>query len=72
MSSEQLESRLIDLEIRFAHQQNHIDELDKVIYQQQQLIDRLQEKVVLLEKRLKTMGESNILRPEEDRPPPHY
>lgn len=72
MSIETLEAKLIDLEIRYAHQQNHVDELDKVIYRQQQLIDQLQEKIQLMEKRLKTFGESNILRPEEDSPPPHY
>ncbi|HEY9052133.1 MAG TPA: SlyX family protein [Gammaproteobacteria bacterium] len=72
MSIETLEAKLIDLEIRYAHQQNHVDELDKVIYRQQQMIDRLNEKINLMEKRLKTFGESNILRPEEDSPPPHY
>ena len=72
MSIETLEAKLIDLEIRYAHQQNHVDELDKVIYRQQQMIDRLNEKINLMEKRMKTYGESNILRPEEDSPPPHY
>ena len=72
MSIEILEAKLIDLEIRYAHQQNHVDELDKVIYRQQQMIDRLNEKINLMEKRMKTYGESNILRPEEDSPPPHY
>ena len=63
---------LIDLEIRFTHQQDHLEQLDRVIYQQQQLIDRLNEKVELLEKRPKTLGDSNILTASEDIPPPHY
>ena len=70
--STDLEEKLIDLEIRFAHQQDHIDKLDDVIYRQQQMMDKLEQKIALLEKRLKTMGESNILKPEEDSPPPHY
>ena len=71
MSSE-LEEKLIDLEIRFAHQQDHIDQLDDVIYRQQQTIDKLEQKIEILEKRIKTFAESNILKPEEDSPPPHY
>jgi SlyX protein len=67
-----LEEKLIDMEIRFAHQQDHIDQLDQVIYRQQQAIDLLTEKLVQLEKRMKTMAESNILKPEEESPPPHY
>ncbi len=71
MASE-LENKLIDMEIRFAHQQDHIEQLDQVIYRQQQAIDRLQEKLAQLEKRMQTVVETNILKPEEDSPPPHY
>ena len=71
MSSEH-EEKLIDLEIRFAHQQDHIDQLDEVIYRQQQTIDQLDQRLAQLEKRLKSFSESNILKPEEDVPPPHY
>lgn len=67
-----MNEKIIDLEIRIAHQQDHIDKLDDVIYQQQQTIDRLMERIDLLEKKFKTMTESNILKPEEDSPPPHY
>ena len=68
----ELENKIIDIEIRFAHQQDHIEQLDQVIYQQQQIIDQLKEKLQLLEKRLKASMDSNILKPEEDSPPPHY
>ena len=71
MSSE-LEEKLIDLEIRFAHQQDYIEKLDDVIYHQQQTIDKLEQKIEILQKRIKTFAESNILKPEEDSPPPHY
>lgn len=71
MSSE-LEDKLVDMEIRFAHQQDHIEQLDQVIYRQQQSIDAMQERLAQLEKRLKAATGSNILKPEEDSPPPHY
>ena len=67
-----MNQKIIDLEVRLAWQESHIEELDKVAFKQQQLITMLTERIDLLEKRLITMGESNILRPEEDSPPPHY
>jgi SlyX protein len=63
---------IIDLQIRLAHQENHIQELDKVIYTQQQQIDSVINKILLLEKNLKVVTESNILGSAEDIPPPHY
>jgi SlyX protein len=63
---------IIDLQIRLAHQENHIQELDKVIYNQQQQIDSVINKISLLEKNLKVVTESNILGSAEDKPPPHY
>lgn len=63
---------IIDLQIRLAHQENHIQELDKAIYQQQQEIDTLLKRIALLEKHLRTLTESNILSPGDDKPPPHY
>ena len=63
---------IIDLQIRLAHQENHIQELDKVIYNQQQQIDELTKKITLLEKNLRVITEANILGAGEDKPPPHY
>ena len=70
--SAEVETKLIDMEIRFAHQQDHIEQLDQIIYQQQQTIDALSRRLQDVEKRLKSAAESNILKPEEDSPPPHY
>ncbi|MDH5765020.1 MAG: SlyX family protein [Gammaproteobacteria bacterium] len=67
-----METKIIDLEIRLTHQENHIEELDKIIYQQQRTIDALKEQLGNLEKRLKTATENNILSPSEESPPPHY
>ena len=70
--STELDDKLVDMEIRFAHQQDHIEQLDRVIYQQQQTIDALAERLGQIEKRLKSATEANILKPEEESPPPHY
>ncbi|MDH5472582.1 MAG: SlyX family protein [Gammaproteobacteria bacterium] len=67
-----MNDKLIDLEIRLTHQENHIEELDKIIYRQQKAMDLLTERLTNLEKRLKTAAENNILSPSEEAPPPHY
>jgi len=68
----QLEEKLIDLEIRLTHQEDHIQALDKIIYEQDQLLSALTEKIKQLDHKLKSSGESNILSTDEERPPPHY
>ena len=68
----EMKNEIIDLQIRLSHQDNHLQELDKVIYKQQQELEVLQTKVELLEKSLRTLTESNILTTTEEQPPPHY
>jgi len=67
-----MEDKIIDLEIRLTHQEDHIQELDKIIYQQQQAIDLLKEQIKHLEGKMKNISENNILSPAEEAPPPHY
>lgn len=67
-----MEEKIIDLEIRLTHQEDHIQELDRIIYQQQQAIDLLQEQIKHLQGKLKNVSENNILSPSEEIPPPHY
>lgn len=67
-----MDEKITDLEIRITHQEHHIEELDKVIIEQQKLIDRLNERLLFLEKRIKNVTENNIKRPEDEAPPPHY
>jgi len=67
-----MEEKIIDLEIRLTHQEDHIQELDRIIYQQQQAIDLLQEQIKHLQGKLKNVSENNILSPSEESPPPHY
>jgi len=67
-----MEDKIIDLEIRLTHQEDHIQKLDNVIYQQQQTIDLLTEQIKNLQGKLKNMSENNILSSAEEAPPPHY
>ena len=69
---EQLEEKLIDLEIRLTHQEDHIQSLDKIIYEQDQLLSALTDKVKQLNYKLKSAGDENILSTADDKPPPHY
>ena len=69
---QQLEEKIIDLEIRLTHQEEHIQSLDKIIYEQDKLLSALVEKVKQMDEKLKSTGENNILSSDEETPPPHY
>jgi SlyX protein len=62
-----MEQRLADLEIRYTHQERLIDDLSKVIYEQQRAIEKLEKRVRDLELRLRGQEE-----PPANEPPPHY
>jgi SlyX protein len=66
------EKRFIEIEIKLAHQDKSLEELNDVIYLQQQQIDILQKIMNNLTKRLQS-GTSNELEigPADDKPP-HY
>lgn len=70
--SRQLDDKIIDLEIRLTHQEDHIQSLDKIIYEQDQLLSALLEKVKQMDDKLKSSSENNILSADEEAPPPHY
>ncbi|WP_135079739.1 SlyX family protein [Terasakiella sp. SH-1] len=65
-----VEDRIVDLEIRLTHQDNTIDDLNKTIFEQWQVIDQLTKDVHSLKERLKALTPSEI----DDAPyiPPHY
>ena len=70
--NQQVYDKLIDLEIRLTHQEDHIQSLDKIIYEQDQLLSALTEKVKQLDYKLKSAGDERILSTADERPPPHY
>lgn len=66
-----LEARLIDLEIRIAHQEAALDELTRTVLAQERLVQRQREALERVQSQLNalqaTSGPSL-----EDGPPPHY
>ncbi len=65
-----MEERFVDLETRISYQEDMIDELTKTVYQQQNRIDRLEEALIELARRL-TEGANNSMTLTHERPP-HY
>jgi SlyX protein len=65
-----IENRLTELEIRIAHQDETIEDLNKTVYEQWQIIERMGKEMDAMKGRLKTMTQSEI----DDVPyvPPHY
>lgn len=66
------EQRIIDLEIKIAHQEHQLEELSSVLYSQQKTIDKLEVLLEGLTKRLKEVlgDDGNEIRGHEK--PPHY
>jgi SlyX protein len=65
------EQRLIELEIKAAYQEDLLQELNKIVAQQQQQLMRLEKTCQLLYERINSLqlekGETGI-----EPPPPHY
>ena len=62
-----MDSRLVDLEIRYSHLEKQLLELNQVVFEQQKTLSLLQEQVASLRGRVAGMGE-----PMPDEKPPHY
>jgi SlyX protein len=67
-----IENRIIELETKVSYQDHTIQELNEVVIQQQQQIDQLEKNVNQLSGHLKSLNPSDLARPEEEAPPPHY
>ncbi len=67
-----MEDRIIELETRTSYQDHIIQELNAVVTRQQTQIDRLEAEIRRIREHLKTISPSQIARPEEEIPPPHY
>ena len=62
-----MEPRVVDLEIRYAHLERQLSELNQVVFEQQQALSLLQQQVIAIRARLAGLGE-----PMENEKPPHY
>jgi len=67
-----LENRIIELETKISYQEHLIQELNDVITSQQKQIDQLERDIHQIRDHLKQANTSQIAKPEEEVPPPHY
>ena len=65
------EDRLVDIEVKLAHQEQLLIDLDQVVADQQAKIMRLEELCNELIERVRSAGEGATDSPHDERPP-HY
>lgn len=66
------EARLEDIELKLSFLERSNQELSDVVYAQQQLLDRLQERLTRLADRLETLEQRPRDYDAGDETPPHY
>ena len=64
------EDRFIDIEIKLAHQEDLVESLNQVVYQQSRRIDQLEARVGQLVEHIRSSAQSN--QGPVNEPPPHY
>ena len=67
-----LNERIIELETKSSYQEHLIQELNDVVISQQKQIDSLQASMQRVSDYLKNNQGSQLARPDEEVPPPHY
>ena len=72
MQEQAMESRIVDLEMRFMQQESTIEELNKVVTSHQKIIEVLTRELELLKKQVQAASPSLIRDASEETPPPHY
>ncbi|NMP30410.1 SlyX family protein [Thalassotalea sp. M1531] len=68
----QLEQRIETLEAKNAFQEDVIEQLNKEIAIHQASIAELKENMQFIAKRVKDMAPTNLVKAEDEPPPPHY
>jgi len=63
---------ITDLEIQLTHQQQQVEELNDLVYQQQQQITALTSELRQIKEQLQIVLPSLVKETEEETPPPHY
>jgi len=66
-----VESRITDLEIKISYTEDLVDELNRIVYRQQQQIDLLANEVKSLREQVQA-AQPNEQRSLRDELPPHY
>jgi SlyX protein len=67
-----IEERLVNIETKISFQEDLIEELNKVIYQQQQRLDQLEAICTSLTRRIQSMDEAGNESKSVNERPPHY
>lgn len=67
-----LNERMIELETKSSYQEHLIQELNEVIISQQKQLDILESNIQRVSNYLKNNQDSQLARPDEEVPPPHY
>ena len=67
-----MENRITDLEIRLTHQEAALEEMNGVLLEQHQLIQKLRDELSHLQHQLRGMNANNIADAADETPPPHY
>jgi uncharacterized coiled-coil protein SlyX len=62
-----LESRLVDLEVRYMHLERQVTELNQVVFDQHKLIEHLRQELSAQRRNLEAIGD-----PVVNERPPHY
>ena len=65
------EERFVDIETKITHQEFLLEKLNQIVYQQQTKIDKLEETLLSLGKRLQESGTVREIGPADEKPP-HY
>lgn len=66
------EDRLVEIEIRLARQDDLVDALNRLVYQQQKKIDELEALCTALARHVKDMRAATTAHSPGDEKPPHY
>ena len=67
-----MEERLINLEVKFSHQDEFILQLNKIVTEQQERIERLEKESLELRRIIEAMNGGNDALSLENSKPPHY
>lgn len=67
-----MDERLVELETQLTHQQRQVEELNELVFQQQQAIDSLTSELAQIKSQLDIVLPSLVKETGEELPPPHY
>ncbi|MBC8018085.1 MAG: SlyX family protein [Verrucomicrobia bacterium] len=67
-----MEERITELELRFMHQENTINELNETVCRQEVSIERLERELGRMREQFLTLSPSINRTSDEEEPPPHY